>query len=432
MKKANKNIRKIHNVFGFRHKVHSVKTEIFAGLSTFVVMAYILALAPNAFKGIGGAEDAFPTGAMFTAIALVSALSTMLMAVYAKRPLAVAPGVGLLYFISGTVCTTMGYSWHFALTAIFIEGVIFTILSFSSWRTLIIECIPISLRSAIGVGVGFFLASLGLKSAGLATSSTSIVSLASFVTEPEKQLFALCLILAGMLIINKVRGAIFITITVATIIGIPMGLTHIDSVIKMPESPLPLLCQMEWSSDVVSIDMLVCVISILFLDMFDTIGTSLGVLGNSSMSRPNGRVIRMSHIMQVDAISSILSGIFGTTTCTSYLESAAGVAEGGRTGITSFTTAICFILAIFASPIFLAIPGVVTGAIMLIVSFHMFSAIRHINLSNPVEAIPSVLIILMMTITGSISDGIVVGVITYAVFSTFAELKRDKGQKTTR
>ena len=372
--------------------MHSAKTEIFAGLSTFFVMAYILALAPNAFKGVGGTEDAFPTGALFTAIALVSALSTMLMAVYAKRPLAVAPGVGLLYFISGTVCTTMGYSWHFALTAIFIEGVIFTILSFSSWRTLIIECIPISLRSAIGVGVGFFLASLGLKSAGLATSSTSIVSLASFVTEPEKQLFALCLILAGMLIINKVRGAIFITITVATIIGIPMGLTHIDSVIKMPESPLPLLCQMEWSSDVVSIDMLVCVISILFLDMFDTIGTSLGVLGNSSMSRPNGRVIRMSHIMQVDAISSILSGIFGTTTCTSYLESAAGVAEGGRTGITSFTTAICFILAIFASPIFLAIPGVVTGAIMLIVSFHMFSAIRHINLSNPVEAIPSVLL----------------------------------------
>lgn len=412
--------------------MHSVKTEIFAGLSTFVVMAYILALAPKAFNGVGGTEDSFPTGALFTAIAMVSALSTMLMAVYAKRPLAVAPGVGLLYFISGTVCTTMGYSWHFALTAIFIEGVIFTILSFSSWRSLIIECIPISLRSAIGVGVGFFLASLGLKSAGLANSSTSIVSLASFVTEPEKQLFAFCLILAGMLIINKMKGAIFITIATATIIGIPMGLTHIDSVVKMPESPLPLLCQMEWSSDVVSIDMLVCVISILFLDMFDTIGTSLGVLGNSSMSRPNGRVIRMSHIMQVDAISSILSGIFGTTTCTSYLESAAGVAEGGRTGITSFTTAICFILAIFASPIFLAIPGVVTGAIMLIVSFHMFSAIRHINLSNPAESIPSVLIILMMTITGSISDGIVVGVIAYAVFSMFAELKRGKGQQTTR
>lgn len=422
-------MKKIHNLFGYKPKSHSLKTETFAGLSTFFVMAYILALAPQAFEGVGGEEDAFPTGALFTATALVSAVSTFLMAVYAKRPLAVAPGVGLLYFISGTLCTTLGYSWHFALTAIFLEGLIFMALSFSGLRTLIIECIPISLRSAIGVGVGFFLASLGLKSAGLAGSSASIVSLASFVTEPEKQLFAICVLLAGILIISKVRGAIFITIVTATIIGIPLGLTHIDTIASMPESPLPLFCKMEWSWDILSIDMFVCVVSILFLDMFDTIGTALGVLSNSSMSRPNGRVIRMSHILQVDAVSSTLSGIFGTSTCTSYLESAAGVAEGGRTGVTSLVTAACFILAIFLSPLFLSIPSVVTGAILLVVSFHMFSAVRHINLSDPVEAIPSVLVILMMALTGSISDGIVVGVIAYAVFSLFAELRKEHRRK---
>ena len=421
--------KKIVNLFGFKSQIHSLGTETFAGISTFFVMAYILALAPLAFEGVGGKEDPFPTGALFTATALVSAISTFLMAIYAKRPLAVAPGVGLLYFISGALCTTLGYSWHFALTAIFIEGLIFMALSFSGLRVLIIECIPISIRCAIGVGVGFFLASLGLKSAGLANSSTSIVSLASFVTEPEKQLFAICVLLTGILIISKVRGAIFISIVTTTLIGIPLGLTHIDSIASMPESPLPLFCKMEWSEEILSVDMFVCVVSILFLDMFDTIGTVLGVLGNSNMSRSNGRVSRMSQILQVDAISSMLSGIFGTTTCTSYLESAAGVAEGGRTGITALVTALCFLLAIFFAPLFLAIPSVVTGAILLVVSFHMFAAIKHINLTNPVEAIPSVMVILMMAVTGSISDGIVVGVIAYAAFNLFSELRKEHIRK---
>ena len=422
-------MRKIAKIFGFNSSQHSLRTEVFAGISTFIVMAYILALAPKAFEGVGGTADPFPTAALFTATALVSAVSTFLMAVYAKRPLAVAPGVGLLFFISGTVCMQMGYSWHFALTAILLEGVLFTVLAFSRLRYLIMESIPLSLRSATAVGVGLFLASLGLKSAGMTDSGAAIVSLASIVTEPEKQLFAICVMLSGVLIVYRVKGAIFLSIIASTILGIPLGLTRFDEVMTIPESPAPLFMQMEWSEDIFSIDMFVCVVSIFFLDVFDTIGTVSGVLSTTNLSRSNGRISRMSHIFQVDAISSMLSGLMGTTTCTSYLESAAGVAEGGRTGVTSLVTAICFLFALFFSPIFLAIPPVVTGAILLVVSFHMFAAIKHINLTNPVEAIPSVLVILVMAIIGSISDGIVVGVITYAVLNSTAEVKQERERR---
>ena len=422
-------MRKIAKIFGFNSSQHSLRTEVFAGISTFIVMAYILALAPKAFEGVGGTADPFPTAALFTATALVSAVSTFLMAVYAKRPLAVAPGVGLLFFISGTVCMQMGYSWHFALTAILLEGVLFTVLAFSRLRYLIMESIPLSLRSATAVGVGLFLASLGLKSAGMTDSGAAIVSLASIVTEPEKQLFAICVMLSGVLIVYRVKGAIFLSIIASTILGIPLGLTRFDEVMTIPESPAPLFMQMEWSEDIFSIDMFVCVVSIFFLDVFDTIGTVSGVLSTTNLSRSNGRISRMSHIFQVDAISSMLSGLMGTTTCTSYLESAAGVAEGGRTGVTSLVTAICFLFALFFSPIFLAIPPVVTGAILLVVSFHMFAAIKHINLTNPVEAIPSVLVILVMAIIGSISDGIVVGVITYAVLNFTAEMKQERERR---
>ena len=422
-------MRKIAKIFGFNSSQHSLRTEVFAGISTFIVMAYILALAPKAFEGVGGTADPFPTAALFTATALVSAVSTFLMAVYAKRPLAVAPGVGLLFFISGTVCMQMGYSWHFALTAILLEGVLFTVLAFSRLRYLIMESIPLSLRSATAVGVGFFLASLGLKSAGMTDSGAAIVSLASIVTEPEKQLFAICVMLSGVLIVYRVKGAIFLSIIASTILGIPLGLTRFDEVMTIPESPAPLFMQMEWSEDIFSIDMFVCVVSIFFLDVFDTIGTVSGVLSNTNLSRSNGRISRMSHIFQVDAISSMLSGLMGTTTCTSYLESAAGVAEGGRTGVTSLVTVICFLFALFFSPIFLAIPPVVTGAILLVVSFQMFAAIKHINFTNPVEAIPSVLVILVMAIIGSISDGIVVGVITYAVLNFTAEMKQERERR---
>ena len=422
-------MRKIAKIFGFNSSQHSLRTEVFAGISTFIVMAYILALAPKAFEGVGGTADPFPTAALFTATALVSAVSTFLMAVYAKRPLAVAPGVGLLFFISGTVCMQMGYSWHFALTAILLEGVLFTVLAFSRLRYLIMESIPLSLRSATAVGVGLFLASLGLKSAGMTDSGAAIVSLASIVTEPEKQLFAICVMLSGVLIVYRVKGAIFLSIIASTILGIPLGLTRFDAVMTIPESPAPLFMQMEWSEDIFSIDMFVCVVSIFFLDVFDTIGTVSGVLSTTNLSRSNGRISRMSHIFQVDAISSMLSGLMGTTTCTSYLESAAGVAEGGRTGVTSLVTVICFLFALFFSPIFLAIPPVVTGAILLVVSFQMFAAIKHINFTNPVEAIPSVLVILVMAIIGSISDGIVVGVITYAVLNFTAEMKQERERR---
>lgn len=422
-------MKKILKLFGFRKEVHSLRTEIFSGFSTFIVMAYILSLAPSAFTGIGGTEDPFPVSALFAAVALVSALSSFIMAFYAHRPMAVAPGVGLLFFITGTVCTTMGYSWHFALTAVFLEGILFTLMTFTGLRTLIVETIPLSLRSGIGVGVGFFLASLGLKNAGMLDSGSAILSLASMVTEPEKLLVAICVLLAGVLIICRIKGAIFIALVLSTLIGIPLGVTHFDGIVKLPDSPAPLFCQMDWGRDVFSVDMVVCIISILFLDVFDTIGTTIGVLSGTSLTHPNGRVSGMSRILQVDAISSMLSGIFGTTTCTSYLESAAGVTEGGRTGVTPFISGCCFLLALLFSPVFLAIPSAATGAILLIVSVQMFTAVKHINFTDPVEAIPSVLTILIMAIVGSISDGIVVGVITYAVLHFVSDMIEERRQR---
>lgn len=418
-------MKKFLRIFGFRKEVHSLRTEVFSGFSTFIVMAYILALAPSAFEGVGGDENPFPVNALFTSIALVSALSCFIMGVWARRPLCVAPGVGLLFFVTSTVCTTMGYTWQFALTAVFLEGVLFSLLSLTGLRTFVVETIPLSLRSSIGVGVGFFLASLGLKNANMLDSGSAILSLASMVSEPSKQLLAICVLLAGVLIIMKVHGAIFISIIASTLIGIPMGLTHFDELIKLPENPAPLLWQMEWSENVWSVDMLVCVISILFLDVFDTIGTTIGILNNTELTRNNGRVSGMGRILQCDAIASMLSGIFGTTTCTSYLESAAGVAEGGRTGVTPIVAGVCFLLALLFSPVFLAIPASVTGAILLIVSVKMFTAVRHINFSDPVESIPSVLTILVMAIVGSISDGIVVGVLTYAVFNFASDMMKE-------
>lgn len=418
-------MKKFLRIFGFRKEVHSLRTEVFSGFSTFIVMAYILALAPSAFEGVGGDENPFPVNALFTSIALVSALSCFIMGVWARRPLCVAPGVGLLFFFTSTVCTTMGYTWQFALTAVFLEGVLFSLLSLTGLRTFVVETIPLSLRSSIGVGVGFFLASLGLKNANMLDSGSAILSLASMVSEPSKQLLAICVLLAGVLIILKVHGAIFISIIASTLIGIPMGLTHFDELIKLPENPAPLLWQMEWSENVWSVDMLVCVISILFLDVFDTIGTTIGILNNTELTRNNGRVSGMGRILQCDAVASMLSGIFGTTTCTSYLESAAGVAEGGRTGVTPIVAGFCFLLALLFSPVFLAIPASVTGAILLIVSVKMFTAVRHINFSDPVESIPSVLTILVMAIVGSISDGIVVGVLTYAVFNFASDMMKE-------
>lgn len=423
-------MRQFLRLLGFRGAIQSLPTEIYAGFSTFIVMAYILALAPASFANVGDAGDPFPVDALFTATAIVSAAGTPLMAFYARRPLAVAPGVGLLFFVSETMCGTMGYSWHFALTAVFIEGVLFTLLTCTGMRTLIVECIPLSLRSAIGVGVSFFLASLGLKNAGITDAGSAISSIASIVTEPEKQLLALCVVIAGVLIICRVRGAIFYSLIASSLVGIPMGLTRFDDLTLLPDSPLPLFCQMEWSSEVLSVDMVVCVISILFLDMFDTIGTVLGVLGNMETAvRANGRISGMSRILQADAVSSLLSGVFGTTTATTYLESAAGAAEGGRTGVTAFVTGMCFLIALFLSPLFLAIPQSVTGGILLVVSVQMFSAIRHINFNNPVEAIPSVITILFMALLSSISDGIVAGVLTYAVFSFVSDMRKERRRR---
>lgn len=418
-------MKKFLRLFGFRTGVHSLRTEVFSGFSTFIVMAYILALAPSAFVGIGGEDNPFPVDALFTSVALVSAFSCFIMGVWARRPLCLAPGVGLLFFVTSTVCTTMGYTWQFALTAVFLEGVLFTLLSLSGLRTFVVETIPVSLRSAIGVGVGFFLASLGLKNAGMLDAGSAILSLASMVSEPSKQLLAICVLLTGVLIILRIRGAIFISIVISTLIGIPMGLTHFESFIKMPDSPAPLFWQMKWTSDVWSVDLLVCVISILFLDVFDTIGTTIGILNDTNLTRHNGRVSGMGRILQCDAVASIISGIFGTTTCTSYLESATGVAEGGRTGVTPVVAGFCFLLALLFSPVFLAIPSSVTGAILLIVSVKMFTAVKHINFQDPVEAIPSVLTVLVMAIVGSISDGIVVGVLTYAVFNFVSDMMKE-------
>ena len=405
---------KILALVGFSVHRHSLKTEIISGLTTFTTMSYILALMPAMFAPLEA--RGFPLSSLFTATALASVAGTLLMAFLAKRPFGQAPGLTLNLFFVETVCLSLGYSWQFALTAVLLEGLLFVLLCWSNLRQIIFEMVPTSMKHAIAVGIGFFIAMIGFKNSGILAEGT-IFNHLDTLTNPNSILFMVGVVLTGIFFVMHLRGGLLLSIIITTIIGIPMGVTVIpDQIFDLPESPAPLFCQFSWDI-LFTPDLWVCVITMLFFDVFDSLGTIVGLMANSGLIRKNGRIPYMQNIMMSDALGTVAGACLGCSTVTTYVESATGVAEGGRTGLTAFVIALCFLASLFFAPLFLAIPAAATAPVMIMAGFYLFDSVKHIILSKPAEVVPGFLAILLMPVTGSISDGIVAGLFTYILFS---------------
>ncbi|MBR5431884.1 MAG: NCS2 family permease [Bacteroidales bacterium] len=401
-------------LFGFDNEKHNVRTEIIAGITTFLTMAYILAVNPSIFSAL--ADQGMPTNAVFTATALAAIIGTLVMALYAKKPFALAPGMGLNAFFVYTVCLTMGYSWQFALTAILLEGIIFIILSVTKVRDLIVKAIPDTLKKAIGAGIGLYIAFIGLQNAGIIVNDDATLVTLGDLTTANSVLFTIGLLLTSILVVLKVKGGVLIGILATTIIGIPFGITHLDGIISTPASVAPVFMKFEWSQ-VFTLDMLVVVLTFLCIDMFDTIGTVVGVAEKAHMIDKENKVESFDKIFLADAVATTAGACLGSSTTTTYIESASGVTEGGRTGLTSFTVVVCFVLALFFSPLFLAIPSAATGAVLVVVGVMIMSPIKEIDWSDYSEAIPAFITATMMPLTYSIAHGILLGIIAYVVIN---------------
>ncbi len=404
----------LQKLLGFDPTQHKVKTEVAAGLTTFLTMAYILAVNPSVFANL--ANKGMDTNAVFTATALAAVIGTLIMAVYAKKPFGLAPGMGLNAFFVYTVCLTMGYTWQFALTAILIEGIIFILLTVTKIRTLIVDAIPLSLKRAIGAGIGLFIAFIGLKNAGIIVDNAATFVSIGKLTEGTALLGSIGIIVTGILVVKKVPGNLLLGILITAVIGIPFGLTKFTGVIDTPPSIEPIFCQFEWHN-IFTLDMLVIVFTFLFVDMFDTIGTLIGVCTKAGMLRKDGTIPGLNKAFMADAVATVCGAMFGTSTTTTYVESASGVAQGGRTGLTAATTAFCFLVAMFFAPIFLAIPAAATTPVLVIVGLYMLTPVKDIDLNDYSESIPAFITIIMMPLAYSISDGILCGVISYVALN---------------
>ena len=402
----------LKKLFGFDPAKTTVRTEMLAGITTFLTMSYILAVNPSMFSQL----DGMSAGAVFTATALAAVVGSLAMALWAKLPFGLAPGMGLNAFFVFTVCMGMGYSWQFALTAVFIEGLIFIVLTLTNLREAIVNAIPASLKNAIGAGIGLFIAFIGLLNAGIiAYNDATLVSLGE-ITGGSPLLGLIGLVITGVLVVKDVRGGLLIGILLTTLIGIPMGITNYQGLVSAPHSLSDIFCKFEWDH-IFTLDMVVVVFTFLFIDMFDTIGTLVGVCTKANMLNPDGTIPRVKQAFMADAIATTVGACLGTSTTTTYVESASGVAQGGRTGLTAFVVACCFAISLFFSPIFLAIPSAATAPVLVIVGLFMLGPIKNIKLDDYAESIPAFITIVMMPLAYSISDGILLGMISYVVLN---------------
>jgi AGZA family xanthine/uracil permease-like MFS transporter len=400
----------------FKLKAHgvTVRGEIVAGATTFLTLAYILAVNPAMLGSIPGME----AGAVFTATVIASAIATIVMALFANLPIALAPGMGLNAFFTYTVVFGMGYSWQTALTAVFLEGVLFILLSVLNVRELIIKAIPGNLKKAVAVGIGLFIALIGFSNAGVVVGDAgTIVGLGNITSGPP--LVALIgLIIITVLYTLKIPGSILIGIIITTIVGIPFGVTNVPegwNPFSLPAAPL--LFKFDFST-VLTFKFFTVFFTFLFVDIFDTIGTLVGVATQAGLVRKNGEIPRVKQALLADAIGTVAGASLGTSTVTSYVESSAGVGVGGRTGLTALTTGILFLVAMFLSPVFLLIPSAATAPALVIVGFLMMRAVTEIDLTDPAEGIPAFLTILMMPLAYSVAEGIVYGVLAYVILKT--------------
>ncbi len=413
----------LQKLFGFDASTMTLRKEVIGGITTFLTMAYILAVNPSILSATG-----MDAGAVFTTTCISAVVATLVMALYAKLPFALAPGMGLNAFFAFTVVLTMGYSWQFALTAVLIEGIIFILLTVTGLRRHIVNAIPLVMRRAISPGIGLFIAFVGLKSAGIVTSSESTFITLGDMHEPGVLLSLFGILLTAALLVRKVTGSLLIGILVTTIIGIPLGITNYGGIISTPPSIEPIFWQFEWNN-VFSVDMVVVVLTFLFIDMFDTIGTLIGVSNRAGMVDDDGNVKNLNQAFMADAIGTTIGAMLGTSTVTTYVESASGVNVGGRSGFTSLTTAICFAIALLFAPLFLAIPAQATAAALILVGVMMMYEVRKVDFSDYVTGIPCFVCIVLMPLTYSISDGILLGVISYVLIHLLSGKLKDKDER---
>ena len=410
----------IQKLFGFNPATMTLRKEVIGGITTFLTMAYILAVNPSILSATG-----MDAGAVFTTTCLSAVVGTLVMALYAKLPFALAPGMGLNAFFAYTVVLTMGYSWQFALTAVLIEGIIFILLTVTGLRKYIVNAIPLVLRRAISPGIGLFIAFVGLKSAGIVTSSEATFITLGNMHDPAVLLGIFGIVLTASLLVKGVTGSLLIGILITTVVGIPFGITNFGGILSAPPSIEPIFWQFEWHN-ILTVDMVVVVLTFLFIDMFDTIGTLIGVSNRAGMVDDDGNVKNLNQAFMADAVGTTVGAMLGSSTVTTYVESASGVNVGGRSGLTSFTTALCFTVALLFAPLFLAIPSQATAAALVLVGVMMMHDVRKVDFSDYVTGIPCFICIVLMPLTYSISDGILMGVISYVLIHLLSGTLKDK------
>lgn len=401
----------LQKLFGFDSKKSTIKTEIMAGITTFLSMAYILAVNPDILSATG-----MDKGAVFTTTVVISAIITMLMGLYAKLPFALAPGMGLNAFFAYSVCLIMGYSWQFALTAVFLEGLIFILLTLTNIREKIVDIIPTTLKNAISVGIGLFITFIGLKSANIIINDDATLVRLGDITSGPALLGVIGIIITSILLVKKVKGGLLLGILITTVIGIPMGITQLNGVISTPPSIEPIFFKFEWDQ-ILTTDMAIVVFTFLFVDLFNTIGTLIGVSTRAGIMK-NGKIPRVKQAFLVDAIGTTAGAVMGTSTVTTFVESAAGVEEGGRSGLTAFVTGICFLLAVFFAPFFLSVPASATAPVLVPVGLMMMASVMEIDFNDFSESVPAFLCIVCMPLCYSISDGIILGHLCYVILNT--------------
>ena len=439
----------LEKVFKLSENKTDAKTEILAGITTFMTMAYILAVNPSILSATG-----MDSGAVFTATALAAFIGTLLMAIFANYPFALAPGMGLNAYFAYTVVLGMGYSWEYALTAVFAEGIIFILLSATNVREAIFNAIPQNLKAAVSVGIGLFIAFIGLQNAKIVIGGSTLLQLfsvdkynevnrvsASFNDVGITVLLAIIgIIVTGILVVKNIKGNILWGILITWLLGIICQFTGLyvpnadlgfysllpdfSNGLSIP-SLSPIFCKLDFSG-IFSLNFIVILFAFLFVDLFDTIGTLIGVSAKADMLDENGKLPRIKGALMADAVATTVGAVIGTSTTTTFVESASGVSEGGRTGLTSVTTAILFGLSLFLSPIFLAIPSFATAPALVIVGLYMLTNVTNIDFNDMSEAIPCYVCIIAMPFFYSISEGISMGVITYVALNLITGKAKEK------
>lgn len=407
-------MRFLEKALGFDPTTHQMRTELIAGATTFLTMSYILAVNPAILSSTG-----MDKGALFTGTAIASAIATLLLAFMAKLPFAQAPSMGLNAFFAYTICQGLGYTWQQSLAIMLVEGVIFVLITFLNVREMILDAIPLNLRYAISAGIGMFIAFIGLKNAGIIVAKNgTFVGLGDF--NPEMILGLIAILISGIMMARNVKGSLFIAIIIATIIGIPLKVTTSPegwsawNPISMPQDISPIFCQFNFKG-LLNLNTLIVVFTLLIVNIFDTVGTLVGLSEKTGIVKADGTIPHVKEAMMSDAIGTTCGAVLGSSTITTYVESASGIAEGGRTGMTSFTVGILFLVSLFLSPIFLIIPSAATSGALVMVGVLMIDSVKKIDLGDISDAFPAFITMITMVLCYSIADGVTLGILSYVV-----------------